>query len=325
VRLVIPLIKTTAFACLLTGAAAAAEFPDHPVRIIVGFGAGGVSDIAARVIANKMGDALGQQVVVENKPGASTSIAGDYVAKSPPDGYTLYQSGNANAVNAVTEPPPSFDVMTAFDPVGVAISAPAILVAHPSSGMKSIKELVANAKAHPGQIMYASSGAGSVSNLTAELLAHEQGIKLTHVPYKGSTPAMTDLLAGRVQISFAPISTALPFIKDGKLNALAVTSVRRQEQLPQVPTLEELGIKGTDINIWSGFVAPRGTPPDRIAKLGDALQQALASADVRKQLAVHGIEVTPGEGPQAWTKHMAGDIEKLKKLMAATGLKLGKE
>jgi tripartite-type tricarboxylate transporter receptor subunit TctC len=319
------ILKAAALAFVIAGSAQAAEFPERPVRIIVGFGAGGASDIAARVIANKMGDALGQQVVVENKPGASTSIAGEYVAKSPPDGYTLYQSGNANAVNAVSEPPPSFDVLTAFEPVGVAISAPTVLVAHPSSGIKSTKDLIATAKAHPGQIMYASSGAGSVSNLTAELLAHEQRIKLTHVPYKGSTPAMTDLLSGRVQISFAPISTALPFIKDGKLNALAVTSARRQEQLPDVPTLEELGIKGTDINIWSGFVAPRGTPPDRIAKLGDALQKALTSSDVRKQLAVHGIEVTPGEGPHAWTRHMAGDIEKLKKLMAATGLKLGKE
>jgi tripartite-type tricarboxylate transporter receptor subunit TctC len=310
---------------LAAGVGHAAEFPERPVRIIVGFGAGGASDIAARVIANKMADALGQQVVVENKPGASTSIAGEFVAKSPPDGYTLYQSGNANAVNAVSEPPPSFDVLTAFDPVGLAINSPSVLVAHPSSGIKTVQDLIAAAKAKPGQILYASSGAGSVSNLAAELFANEQGLKLTHVPYKGSTPAMTDLLAGRVQISFAPISTALPFIKDGKLNALAVTSARRQQQLPDVPTLDEQGVKGIDMNIWSGFVAPHGTPPDRIAKLADALQKALANPDVGKQLAVHGIEVTSGGGPESWTKHMASDIEKIKKLVAATGLKLGKE
>lgn len=310
---------------VLANIAHAAEFPERPVRIIVGFGAGGASDIAARVIANKMADALGQQVVVENKPGASTSIAAEFVVKAAPDGYTLFQAGNANAVNAVSEPPPSFDILTAFEPVGVAISAPTVLVAHPASGIKSVKDLIEKAKAHPGEIMYASSGAASVSNLAAALLAHEQEIKLTHVPYKGSTPAMTDLLAGRVQISFAPISSALPFIKDGKLNALAVTSVRRQEQLPDVPTLKEQGLKGVDINIWSGFVAPHGTPQGRIAKLGEALQKALANPDVRKQLAVHGIEVAVGEGPQAWTAHMAGDIAKLKKLVAATGLKLGKE
>jgi tripartite-type tricarboxylate transporter receptor subunit TctC len=311
-------------AILFAAAAHAAGFPDHPVRILVGFGAGGASDIAARVIANKMSDALGQQVVVENKPGASTSIAGEAVAKAAPDGYTLYQSGNANAVNALSEPPPSFDVLTAFDPVGLAINSPTVLVAHPSTGIKSVKDLIAHAKAHPGQIFYSSSGAGSVSNLAAELFAHEQGIKLTHVPYKGSTPAMTDLLAGRVQISFAPISTALPFIKDGKLNALAVTSAHRQPRLPDVPTLEEQGVKGIDLNIWSGFVAPRGTPPDRIAKLGDALQKALADPEVSKQLAVHGIELTPG-GPEAWRAHMQSDIAKIKKLVVETGLKLGKE
>jgi tripartite-type tricarboxylate transporter receptor subunit TctC len=310
---------------VLAGSAHAAEFPERPVRIIVGFGAGGISDIAARLIANKMADALGQQVVVENKPGASTSIAGEFVAKSPPDGYTLFQAGSANAVNAISEPPPSFDILTAFEPVGLAIEAPSVLVTHPSSGIRSLEDLTAAAKRHPGEIMYASSGAGSIANLAAELFAHEKGLKLTHVPYKGSTPAMADVLAGRVQINFAPISTALPFIKDGKLVAIAVTSAHRQEQLPDVPTLGEQGAKGIDMNIWSGFVAPRGTPPDRIAKLGDALQKALANPDVRKQLAVHGIEVAVGEGPQAWTAHMAGDIAKLKKLIAATGLKLGKE
>jgi tripartite-type tricarboxylate transporter receptor subunit TctC len=310
---------------LFTAAAQAAGFPDHPIRILVGFGTGGASDIAARLIANKMSDALGQQVVVENRPGASTSIAGEAVAKAAPDGYTLYQSGNANAVNAISTPPPSFDVLSAFDPVGLAISSPSVLVAHPSSGIKSVRDLIANAKAHPGQIMYASSGAGSVSNLQAELFAHEQAIKLTHVPYKGSTAAATDLLAGRVQISFAPISTALPLIKDGRLTALAVTSAHRQEQLPDVPTLDEQGIKGIDMDIWSGFVAPKGTPPDRIAKLNGALQKSLRNADVRKQLAVHGIEPAAGAGPEAWTAHMQSDIAKLKKLVAATGLKLGKE
>jgi tripartite-type tricarboxylate transporter receptor subunit TctC len=310
---------------LSSGALQAAEFPDHPIRILVGFGPGGASDIAARVIANKMSDALGQQVVVENKPGASTSIAGEAVAKSAPDGYMLYQSGNANAVNAISSPPPSFDVLTAFDPVGLAISSPSVLVAHPSSGIKSVKDLIANAKAHAGQIMYASSGAGSVSNLQAELFAHEQSIKLTHVPYKGSTAAATDLLAGRVQISFAPISTALPLIKDGRLTPLAVTSTHRQEQLPDVPTLDEQGIKGIDMDIWSGFVAPKGTPADRIAKLNQALQKAVGNTEVRKELAVHGIELATDPEPQAWSAHMQSDIKKLKTLVAETGLKLGKE
>jgi tripartite-type tricarboxylate transporter receptor subunit TctC len=311
-----------ALALILAGAAQAAEFPDRPIRIVVGFGAGGASDIAARIIANAMSHELGQQVVIDNRPGASTSIAGDIVAKSEPDGYTLFQAGNANAVNAIMSPKPPFDVLTAFAPVGVAITSPSVLVAHPSAGIKSVKELIAKAKAQPGEIMYASSGVAAVSHIAGELMAHDENIKLTHVPYKGSSQAMTDLLAGRVQIMFAPISTALPFIKNGKLIALATTSDQRDKDMPDTPTLEETGVKGMDLAIWSGFVAPKGTPADRIAKLGNAMQIALKSDDVAKQLAVHGIKPVIGAGPDAFTKHMKGDIGKLQQLVA-NGVKLG--
>jgi len=312
-----------AVASVLAGTAQAETFPDHPVRIVVGFAAGGASDVAARVIANAMSSSLGQQVVIDNRPGASTSIAGDIVAKSPPDGYTLFQAGNANAVNAISTPKPPFDVLTAFAPVGVAITSPSVLVAHPSTGIKSVKDLIAAAKAKPGEIMYGSSGVSAVSHLAGEVLAYEEKIKLTHVPYKGSSQATTDLLAGRVQIMFAPISTALPFVKDGKLIALATTSPQRDVDLPDVPTLEEAGVKRIDLSIWSGFVAPKGTPADRIAKLGEALQTALKSDDVRKQLAAHGIKPVIGAGPDAFLKHMKDDIEKLQQISAATGMKLG--
>jgi tripartite-type tricarboxylate transporter receptor subunit TctC len=318
------LCRVGAVALALSGTAYAQDkFPDHPIRIVVGFGAGGASDVAARVIANKMSDVLGQQVIIDNRPGASTSIAGAIVAKAEPDGYTLFQAGNANAVNAIAEPKPPFDVLTDFAPVGVAITSPSVLVAHPSAGVRTMKELIAKAKAEPGTFMYASSGVAAVSHLAGELLAHEENIKLTHVPYKGSSQAMTDLLAGRVQIMFAPISTALPFIKNGKLNALAITSDKRNKDLLETPTLLEAGVKGIDMAIWSGFVAPKGTPPDRIAILGAALQKALSSDDVRKQLAVHGIEPVVGAGPADFTKHMQSDIDKLQKLVAATGMKLG--
>jgi tripartite-type tricarboxylate transporter receptor subunit TctC len=298
------------------------DFPSHPVRIIVGFGAGGASDVAARVIAKKMSDELGQQVLVENKPGASTSIAGDLVAKGEPDGYTLFQAGNANAVNALSIPKPPFDVLRDFAPIGIAITSPSVLVAHPSAGIKSVKDLIAKARAEPGQIMYASSGLAAVSHLAGEMFAHEEGVKLTHVPYKGSSQAMTDLLAGRVQIMFAPISTALPFIKDGKLIALAITSDQREQDLPDAPTLEEAGVKGINMAIWSGFVAPKNTPADRIARLGAALQKVLQSEDVRNQLALHGIKPVIGAGPADFTKHMESDISKLQRLVAATGMKI---
>jgi tripartite-type tricarboxylate transporter receptor subunit TctC len=317
------LSQAAALAMALTGAAQAADFPDRPIRIVVGFGAGGASDVAARIIANAMSRELGQQVIIDNRPGASTSIAGDIVAKAEPDGYTLFQAGNANVVNAISTPKPPFDVLTAFAPVGVAITSPSVLVAHPSAGIQSVKELIAKAKGKPGEIMYASSGVAAVSHIAGELMAHEENIKLTHVPYKGSSQAMTDLLAGRVQIMFAPISTALPFIKDGKLVALATTSDQRDKDLPDTPTLKQAGVKGIDMTIWSGFVAPKGTPADRIAKLDDAMQKALKADDVGKQLAVHGIKPVIGAGPDAFAKHMKSDIDKLQQLVAATGVKLG--
>lgn len=320
------LARTTAIAAAvlgLAGAAQAQDFPTHSIRLVVGFAAGGASDVAARVIAQKMGEFLGQQIVIENKPGASTSIAGDTVAKAAPDGYMLFQAGNANAVNAIATPKPPFDILTDFAPVGIAITSPSILVAHPSANVKTMKELIAKAKAEPGTIMYASSGAAAVSRLAGEMLAYEENIKLTHVPYKGSSQAMNDLLAGRVQIMFSPISTALPLIKDGKLVALAVTSEQREKDTPDVPTLVEAGVKPIDMSIWSGFVAPKGTPPDRIAKLADALQKALKSDEVHKQLAMHGITPAAGGKPEDWTRRMKSDIEKLEKLVAETGMKIG--
>jgi tripartite-type tricarboxylate transporter receptor subunit TctC len=317
------LAGVSAITMALAGAATAqANFPDHPIRIVVGFAAGGASDVAARVIAKKMSDELGQAVLIDNRPGASTSIAGDVVAKAEPDGYTLFQAGNANAVNAISEPKPPFDVLRDFAPVGIAITSPSILVAHPSANVKTVKDLIAKAKAEPGQIMYASSGNAAVSHLVGEMLGYEEGVKLTHVPYKGSSQAMTDLLAGRVQIMFAPISTALPFIKDGTLIALATTSDQRESELPDTPTLEQAGVKRLDMAIWSGFVAPKNTPADRIAKLGAALQKALKSDDVRSQLAVHGIKPVIGAGPADFAKHMESDIAKLERLLAATGMKI---
>jgi tripartite-type tricarboxylate transporter receptor subunit TctC len=307
----------------LTGVVQAADFPERPIRIIVGFSAGGASDVAARIIANAMSRELGQQVFIDNRPGASTSIAGDAVAKAEPDGYTLFQAGNANAVNAINAPKPPFDVLTAFAPIGIAITSPSVLVAHPSTGIKSVTELIAQAKAKPGEIMYASSGFAAVSHIAGEIMAVEQKIKLTHVPYKGSAQAMTDLLSGRVQIMFAPISTGLPFIKDGKLVALAVTSEQRDKELPDTPTLEQAGVKSMDMSIWSGFVAPKGTPADRIARLEGALQKALQSNEVGKELAVQGIKPVIGAGPAAFASRMKGDIDKLQQLVAATGVKFG--
>jgi tripartite-type tricarboxylate transporter receptor subunit TctC len=303
-------------------AAAQSDYPTHSIRIIVGFAAGGATDVAARILAAKMSEELGQSLIVENRPGASTTIAGEAVAKSEPDGYTLFMAGNANAVNAVAESKLPFDVLRDFAPIGVAVTSPSVLVAHPDTGIKSVADVIAAAKANPDKIMYASAGAAAVSHLAGELLSYDQGIKLTHVPYKGSTQAMTDVLAGRIAIMFAPISTALPHIRSGKLVALAVTFPQRLDDLPDTPTLAEAGIKNVDLSIWFGLVAPKGTPPDRLAKLGAALDKTLARDDVRKALSVQGIIPAVGQGPDAFSRRMQSEIERLRVVFAATGMKM---
>ena len=303
-------------------ACAQSDYPNHPIRIIVGFAVGGATDIAARILAAKMSEELGQPMIVENRPGASTTIAGDAVAKSDPDGYTLFMAGNANAVNAVAEPKLPFDVLRDFAPIGIAVTSPSVLVAHPDTGFKSVADLVATAKANPDKVMYASAGAAAVSHLAGEIFAYQQNIKLTHIPYKGSTPAMTDVLAGRIGIMFAPISTALPHIRSGKLIALAVTFPQRLDDLPDTPTLAEAGIKDFDMSIWFGLVAPKGTPPDRLARLEAAMDKALKRDDLRKALAVQGILAASGRGPEAFTRQMEGDIEKLRAVFKATGMKM---
>lgn len=303
-------------------ASAQSDFPTHPIRIIVGFAAGGATDVAARILAAKMSEELGQSMVVENRPGASTTIAGEAVAKSEPDGYTLFMAGNANAVNAVAESKLPFDVLHDFAPIGIAVTSPSVLVAHPDAGIKSVADVIAAAKANPGKIMYASAGAAAVSHLAGELLSYDQGIKLTHVPYKGSTQAMTDVLAGRVPIMFAPISTALPHIRSGKLVALAVTFPQRLDDLPDTPTLAEAGVKNVDLSIWFGLVAPKGTPPDRLAKLGAVMDKTLKRDDVRKALSVQGIIPAIGQGPDAFSHRMQSEIERLRVVFAATGMKM---
>jgi len=257
-------------------------------------------------------------LIVENRPGASTTIAGEAVAKSEPDGYTLFMAGNANAVNAVAESKLPFDVLRDFAPIGIAVTSPSVLVAHPDTGIKSVADIITAAKASPGKVMYASAGAAAVSHLAGELFSYDQGIKLTHVPYKGSTQAMTDVLAGRIAIMFAPISTALPHIRSGKLVALAVTFPQRLDDLPDTPTLAEAGIKNVDLSIWFGLVAPK----DRLAKLGAAMDKALTRDDVRKALSVQGIIPAVGQGPDAFSRRMQSEIERLRVVFAATGMKM---
>lgn len=298
----------------------AETYPNRPVHVIVGFSPGGTTDIATRIVASKMADELGVPVVVDSKPGASTTIAADVVVKSAPDGYTLFVAGNANAANVALQPRLPFDIQTDFAPVGLAATSASVLVVSPSQGINNITQLIDAAKGHPGEISFASSGNGAVSHIAGEVFSKATGVKLTHVAYKGSSQAILDVIAGRVQIMFAPISTALPFVRDGKLKPLAVTSPERSPNLPEIPTLKELGIANAGATIWFGLVAPRGTPQDRLDILRTDLNRALDDPRVKSQLALQGMESLKGDAG-VFSAKMASEISSIRGLQLAPSTK----
>ncbi|MES2183097.1 MAG: tripartite tricarboxylate transporter substrate binding protein [Pseudomonadota bacterium] len=298
---------------------ARAAFPDKPIRLVLGFPPGSATDVAARIIGSKMSEILGQQIVVDNKPGATTNIAGQQVARAAPDGYTLFMAGNTNAVNPSLLKNVPFDMARDFTPVGLAGSVASILVVNPSLGVHSVPELTALAKAQPGKIFFASSGNGTMSHLSGELYGMSTGTKLTHVAYKGSAQAVTDLLAGTVPVMFAPASTVLPFIKGGKLIALATTGAQRSRIAPDLPTVAEAGVKGYDTRIWWGFVAPAGTPAPVIKTLADALDKAIDAPEVKEQLLNQGIEPFKGDG-KAFAAHMAAETKKWTQVVNTAGI-----
>jgi tripartite-type tricarboxylate transporter receptor subunit TctC len=298
---------------------ALAAYPDKPIRLIIGFPPGTATDIASRIIAKKMSEELGQPIVVDNKPGAGTNIAGQMVARSAPDGYTLFMAGNTNSVNPALLKSVPFDVLKDFTPIGLAASVPSILVVHPSLGVSSVPELTALLKRSPGKIFFASSGIGTMSHLSGELYGISTATQLTHVAYKGSAQSLTDLLSGGVPIMFAPASTVLPFIKTGKLTALATTGSERSRIAPDLPTVSEGGVKGYDTRIWFGIVAPAGTPESVIKVLSAALDKTTDSADVKEQLTNQGIDTFRGDG-KAFAEHMAQEIKKWTVVVTTAGI-----
>jgi tripartite-type tricarboxylate transporter receptor subunit TctC len=271
----------------------AETYPNRPVRVIVGFGPGAVADILARAVANRMGQTLGQQFVIENRTGAGSSLAAEYVARAPKDGYTLFMATVANSINPALGPL-SFDFGKDFAPVTLVANVPQMLVAHPSLGVSNIRELIALAKSKPEQVQYASSGMGTLSHLSAELLNSTAGIKLVQVPYPGSAQGMTDVIAGRVPLMFGPASTLWPNVEAGKLKALAVTQTKRASLAPDVPTLAESGIPGFSAGIWMGLLAPAGTPSEAVDKLSGAANDALKADEVVKLMKAQGIDALGG-------------------------------
>ena len=311
------------FCCLLAlPVFAQQDYPSKPVRIIVPFAPGGSTDIFARYIAEKLGPALGKPVVVENRAGAGGNIGADAVAHAPPDGYTLLMATTGvMAINNALYPNMTYDAAKDFEPVVFAASITNVLVVAKDFPAKSVKELVAIAKEKPGTLSLASSGAGSSTHLSSELFKSMAGIELLHIPYKGSSQAITDVLSNRVSMLIDNMPSAIGFIKDGRLRALGVTGSTRSPALPDVPTIAEAGVPGYESLSWSGIAVPAGTPKEVIARLNREINAVLAQPDMREKFAQAGAE-TIGGSPEQFAQHIRGEREKWTRLIRERGIVL---
>jgi tripartite-type tricarboxylate transporter receptor subunit TctC len=302
-------------------AAAAQDYPTRPIMLVSPFPPGGSVSLVARIGAEKMSETLGQSVIVENRGGAGGTIGARLVAKSPPDGYTLLLGYTGTlAIGPSMYPNAGFDPHKDFTPVGRIGSAPTMLVVHPSVPAHSVAELIAYAKARPGEVNFGSAGIGTVGHLAGELLATMAGVKLTHVPYKGTGPAITDLLGGHIPMMFTPIPTAHAQAESGLLRALAVSSAQRSSLLPGLPTVAESGLPGFEAGLRYGLVAPAGTPRPVIERLNKELRLALAAEDVRQRLATDGAETLPST-PEEYAADLDREEATWSKLVNALGLK----
>jgi tripartite-type tricarboxylate transporter receptor subunit TctC len=321
------LVLAFAIACMTlagtdAGAQGAANYPNKPIRIVVPFPPGGATDILARAIGFELQKAWGQSVIIENKPGAGGNTGADLVAKSAPDGYTLVMATvGTHAINMSLYAKMPYDAVKDFEPVVLVAGVPNLLVVHPSVNAKSVRELTALAKAQPGKLNVASSGNGTSIHLAAELYKQMAGVDILHVPYKGSSPAVADLLGGQVQMMFDNMPVSLPHVKAGKLRALAVTSMTRSAALPDVPTMDEEGLKGFDATSWFGLLAPAGTPKDIVAKLNAAAVKALASPEMRERLAAQGADPV-GNTPDQFAAFIKAEIDKWAKIVKASGARV---
>jgi tripartite-type tricarboxylate transporter receptor subunit TctC len=315
------LLAGTACLALCASVARAQDYPSRPVRVVVPFSPGGAVDGPMRVIAQELSKRLGQQVIVDNKPGAGATIGTEVVAKAPPDGYTLLLASQTNAISATLYPKLSYDPIEDFTPISLIGREPGVLVVHPSLPVKTFQEFVAYAKERPGRIDYASSGNGSGQHLFVALLASMTGMKMNHVPYRGSGQATADLLGGQVQMSIPGTAGMVGHIKAGKLRALAVTGAKRSPQLPDVPTVMESGVPGYEAYVWMGLLAPKGTPAAIIDKLFRELTQVLATSEVKTYMASAGIEVV-GSTPAEFGAFFRSEKELWARVIRETGAKI---
>jgi len=293
-------------------------WPSRPIRMVVPLSPGGFADVPGRILAARLSSLLGYNVFVENRPGAGGTIGADFVAKSAPDGYTLLFTGTPHVISAWIYKKLPYDPLKDFEPVALVASGPYVLVVNPQLPVHSIRELIAAAKAQPGKIDYASSGNGSAQHLVSALFASMAGIELNHVPYKGSGPAMQDLLGGQVKVSFAGIPNVLPHVKAGRLRALAVSTPQRSPDLPDVPTAAEAGVPGYQATLWLNLAAPAGTPGEIVQRIYAETAKALQDAELQQSFRAAGVEASP-MSPQELAGFMRGEYEKWGRVVRDTG------
>ena len=320
-RLVMAIFTGLALAGLST-VAPAADYPTKPIRLVVPFPPGGTTDILARAVAQKLSQTWNEQVIVDNRPGAGGNIGADLVAKAPPDGYTLVMGTvGTHAINPNLYARMPYDHVKDFAPVILVAGVPNVLVVNPSLPVRSVRELIDYAKANPGKLNFASSGNGTSIHLSGELFKTMAGVQMTHVPYKGSAPALADLMGGQVQLMFDNLPSSLGLIKAGKLRPLAVTSTERAAALPDVPTIAESGLPGFEASSWFGVLAPAGTPHDVVAKLNRTIEAWLATPEAKEKLLAQGA-IAVGGSPEAFAKHIRSETAKWAKVVKASGAKI---
>lgn len=300
--------------------ARAQDYPNRPITLVIPFAPGGSTSIVGRVIADKMSQLLGQGIVVDNRPGAGGTVGTKAVAKSEPDGYTILLGYTGTlAIGPSLYKDAGYDPRKSFAPIGLIGNAPSVLAVHPSFPANSVAELIAYARANPGKVNFGSAGVGSVNHITGEYFARSAGIKLVHIPYKGTGPALTDLLGGHIPMALAPIPAVHANVTAGLLRALAVTGKARSGLMPDVPTISEAGLTGFEASLYYGLVAPAGTPHAAIERLSKALQAALVSDEVKKQLALDGTEISFGT-PEEYAAFIDRDEKKWAELVKASGV-----
>jgi tripartite-type tricarboxylate transporter receptor subunit TctC len=307
-------------ALCFSGAVLAQTYPTKPIKFIVPFSAGSVTDIVARTVGDAMGKSMGQPIVIENKLGAGGTIGAAQVARSEPDGYTLLVHSSGHALNPALYPNPGYDTLKDLTGITILAAVPNVLVVNPAKGWKTQADLVAAAKAKPGTFNYASAGVGSATHMNAEIFRMQTGIDALHVPYKGTPDAMSNVIGGSNDWFFAPLASALPLIKDGKLQALSVSTKARAATLPQVPTSVEAGVPGSDYTLWVGMIAPSATPPAIIKKLHDEALKALASPEIKERLAKLGADPFP-MSPEAFNAYIKTEMDTAARIAKAANLK----